>query len=223
METSHPRGSDAANPDSRHSRSKHDFWHTLAKMQAINSTSCPKIPDRALVNLRKAEGAMRFDKYSVIVWASVMLSALTANAKPPSSAEAIQRCKEEFVDEFIIQRGEDWFLGLKNPRSRDEAILQIRGVQPEIDGKSLTLADKLNGLDWEGYVNFDASTRRLYKLPGGPWGPWESSTFLVTGCQLKHENGKWTVRRLEWSGHWPLSFGSNLVLPHFFRPTAIPQ
>jgi len=94
-----------------------------------------------------------------------------------------------------------------------KAIFELRGPMIYVRPQEISEADKLNGLEWKGRVNFASEATRscLLASPDAPinqWSEWWSSAVSTDAGfsfeLVKSNNGKWVFHRE--GGHPILTF-----------------
>jgi hypothetical protein len=85
-------------------------------------------------------------------------------------------------------------MGEKNPTNANEwAIIEMKGISPELESAQLTYADKLNGLEWNGRGGLVAQAGRLYISSRKIWTPWQPPEKRSYLLRLGKKDGKWIV------------------------------
>ncbi len=144
------------------------------------------------------------------------------HAGAPLVKQAIETCKSE-ANKYWVQRSGDWFTGqngtftgLNAATFTGQSIVQVREVtfKGHLDPGGLSEADKLNGLDWRGWVHADGPASRRYDVTGKAWAPWKAGVNVIS-CRLEHQNGKWTFDIIQ-------HMGGGVDLKTYFRPSEIP-
>lgn len=71
--------------------------------------------------------------------------------------------------------------------------VQFKPVTPHLVEAEISEADRLNGVEWHGAVDFSAQAYRSQREDKSwkDWQPWEHGTFWSVG--LEKRNGNWTV------------------------------
>jgi hypothetical protein len=90
----------------------------------------------------------------------------------------------------LLQQGDSWFEGHRNPNSSGPTIVQYRHLTDSVNTFPLGNADKFNGLDFKGYVYFSTDAYRIYT--NGAWSPWKDPIGPIFRCgPMTHANGQW--------------------------------
>jgi len=81
----------------------------------------------------------------------------------------------------------------------------MRGVTHRVEHRDLFEAETLNGLQWNGSVDFGCSVNREYLLDGpqgNHWSDWSEGgpPGLLSTYALTKKNGQWTTDYVEGGG-----------------------
>lgn len=127
--------------------------------------------------------------------------------------EAVERWKEQIWqrkgDAFyaiLYTSEEQTHLGLNSPPKINRYPIEAKGLRVEIFPKSITQADKLNGLEWKGSFQHFANTSRHGKHSqwvDGLWNPRIDNHHLNPIYELEKRDGKWSIS-LSPSSTWGL-------------------
>jgi len=83
--------------------------------------------------------------------------------------------------------------------SRD--IREFKGVTFVLAASSLTDADRLNGIEWEGSTRISSTAQRI--TDRGSWLDWGSDNLFGLSVVMQKRNGQWTYRTQQGDG-WSL-------------------
>jgi hypothetical protein len=110
-------------------------------------------------------------------------------AQSDLSATAEDMCTQALTQAWL-QQGDNWFEGRTNQNSSTVTIVEYNGLKESLNSFPLSVADKMNGLAFNGYVNFSAVAYRVYS--NGTWGGWQDPNGIVFQCgPIKDTNGQW--------------------------------
>jgi hypothetical protein len=110
----------------------------------------------------------------------------------PSSPrdEEAQKVAEQFWYSVLTKCGDSYYAKDNREIAGAELLTyQFNEVSVTVSPDRLTEADRLNGVEWDGFAILRAKTSRSH-LSG--WGPWrDGSVFTGNSVILKRVNGRW--------------------------------
>lgn len=124
------------------------------------------------------------------------------NSASPTSDdnEALNYGKTSITDKYLAKCGDSYY-----SRSKEEDMMDpphtVRtyefkdGNFTVADTKTVTEADKLNGVAWSGRIKFQFTAQRYFTIGHG-WSDWQTpeSRSLVWTFTLTKQNGQWSMK-----------------------------
>jgi hypothetical protein len=162
----------------------------FARLSAPARPALPKIAAIFITGLLLAAGCSKSDAPT-----KTGAPAKTAEAPtPPVIQEALKLAAKLAQDHWVIQEdGALWFGHAGNQMTFMTKDVQFKPATPKVVAEDITEADRLNGVEWHGAVNFSAPAHRV-RMDGNPWAdwePWPQGTFW--SVELEKRNGNWTA------------------------------
>lgn len=129
----------------------------------------------------------------------VVVQSEAAEAAPPqagsSEAQALAMVKAHFDGRWLKQ-GDSWF-AIEDEIMGQRSLIQVKGVSFKVFSEPTNQADKLNGLEWSGRVDYDATVSRRKPLQGAAtWSNWENGFkkfSLYMPYYVSKSKGKWEM------------------------------
>ncbi|KAB2920170.1 MAG: hypothetical protein F9K29_03140 [Hyphomicrobiaceae bacterium] len=127
------------------------------------------------------------------------------SAQGALSAEATRLCANRFEASWL-RRGDTWVTahtvggsggGFTQPLGapqRQTIFVEAHTVTSRLHERGLSQADTLNGIRWQGGVNFFAKALRIHR--DGQWGAWRNGG-VVFQCFLTHKHNQWSVSAVD--------------------------
>jgi len=129
-----------------------------------------------------------------------------AGAGPNVPSAALDAAKAQILDVSFKNCGEYWGSVYKKLNPLDftpTGEFQIKNLKMVVEGNRMPLTDaeKLNGIQWQGYINFSADAFRERNIGGKDWSPWNDGfgapynaiRILIVNGQVKM-NGDTSLR-----------------------------
>lgn len=126
----------------------------------------------------------------------------SAGAGPNVPKEAFDAAKTQILDVSFKNCGEFWGSVYKKLDPLDftpTGEFQFKNLKMAVDGNRMPLTDaeKLNGIQWEGYINFSADAFRERNIGAKDWSPWNDGfgapynaiRILMVNGQVKMNGG----------------------------------
>ena len=86
---------------------------------------------------------------------------------------------ESYYAPYFTKCGEDTYISWGENGVGKLIIGQYRGLSISIHSNELTEADRLNGLEWEGYSQIEAKVSRTYETNERVWRPWNNGVVFT--------------------------------------------
>jgi len=113
--------------------------------------------------------------------------------------EAYDMAKAQVLDLGFKNCGEFWGSVYKKDNPLDFTVpaeYQFKNIQMKVDTfpKTVSEADKLNGIQWQGIVSLSADVTRERPIGGKEWGRWTDGFGApFTGPTMREVNGKFSL------------------------------
>jgi hypothetical protein len=115
----------------------------------------------------------------------------------PSGGDARQQAAK-YLESNFTKCGDSYYLlvRLSDSDGMFNGLYQLRGLTISLEPGRLSEADRLNGIEWTGAVEYKVRANRKYE--NGSWSEWRNGFFpfrphpLVIG--LVKRNGGWNVQ-----------------------------
>lgn len=106
--------------------------------------------------------------------------------------EAVKKVDEIVFEKYFLKEGNDWY------SKSDRGYIQLKVVNIISSCRNITEADKLNNIEWSGYVTFECSSVRDYNANLGSWDSWRDTKMLgdlfkPLKVRIQNVNGKWEI------------------------------
>jgi len=112
--------------------------------------------------------------------------------------QAVQKAREDFERTWLKQ-GDSWF-GIYT-KGLGQHVIEAKGIsfKAYLAPMGISEADRLNGIEWTGTVEVDASVHRKKRLDGsGPWAEWKKGLpGIPMPYSLQKKNGQWNIQAAE--------------------------
>ncbi len=134
----------------------------------------------------------------VVLWV-VFCSVLTIGAALAQDKYEIEELKEQAKaqwEQLLAKCGESYLY----KGDRYSTLHEYRDVSLKETPRSLTEADKLNGIRWAGLFILKANASRKQGMFTGKWGKWKDGGNLE--FRAKNVNGQWHFRRRQFVFRW---------------------
>jgi len=124
----------------------------------------------------------------------------TTKQQPAAVQEAIKLAVKCAGEHWIIQENGDLWWGYVEHDGMGTSFfgynscdVQFKPVVPHLAVEEVSEADKLNGIEWKGAVNFSATAFRFQQRDKSwtEWRTWKHGTFW--SVSLERRSGKWTA------------------------------
>jgi|CXWL01.1.fsa_nt_gi hypothetical protein len=129
-----------------------------------------------------------------------------AEAETSIFKEATQQARA-ILDHDWVEHSDSWFSTYKRNDSSHTILIQAKDLKATLAlGRVITAADRLNGLEWIGWLKIDGSLSRSTDSYDDKrqktWGKWEDGLEYTAKANiyayfLRKMEGKWTVERIE--------------------------
>ncbi|MBC8254366.1 MAG: hypothetical protein H8E35_10055 [Ardenticatenia bacterium] len=123
---------------------------------------------------------------------------VAACSLPFTNGAKAKELAREYVEARLVKCGDSYNHFELSNRSfsgggmNDPVYWQYKGLVLTVHAARLDLADKANGVEWHGYVEFDCEMVRTHV--DGRWSEWSSICslpFMETVLPLRKQNGQW--------------------------------
>jgi len=139
----------------------------------------------------EADNFMKLITITSIIFLCLLSSCSNGIKKSPLQIEAEQRTQQWFdnsfakCDDTLVARynGEkEIHIGSKYSSSMRKGFLQFKALTFLIEEKPLSEADKLNGIEWKGNINFIPikPTLRYYDDSEKKWSDWQENVVFYS-------------------------------------------
>ncbi len=119
------------------------------------------------------------------------------------------------IEKHWVQQGKFWF----SRETSDGMIWQIGDVSCRLQPMGLTSPDRLNGIQWRGFVSFSWKAERFYLPSQEKWTRWKPGSVLSFGVYV--EDGKSDFQKLNLLRHARTGKESELTKPEKVQIEAI--
>ena len=132
--------------------------------------------------------------YNLIILLFILLVGISCSNSDNLSDEAVKKVDEIVYDKYFLKVGNDWY------SKSDKGYIQLKVVNIISSCRKLTEADKLNNIEWSGFVTYECSSVRFYDLISRNWDSWRDANFLrdmdvfePLKVRIEKTNGKWEI------------------------------
>jgi hypothetical protein len=112
--------------------------------------------------------------------------------------EAVQKVREDF-ERAWLKKGDSWF-GIYT-KGLGQHVIEAKGIAFKAlqSPMGVSSADRLNGIDWSGTVEIDATVYRKKPIDrSGDWGEWKNGLpGIPFPYNLQKKKGQWTIQESE--------------------------
>jgi len=121
---------------------------------------------------------------------------------PPTPDQDARKQAEQYLESNFSRCSDSYYLlvRLQDVDGIFSGLYQLKGLSISMEPASLTEADRQNGIEWRGGVEYKVTTNRVYDR--GVWGDWRNGGIfpyrpnpLVIGMNKK--NGKWNIEGIK--------------------------
>ena len=108
-----------------------------------------------------------------------LLVGMSCSKRDNLTDEAVKKVDEIVFEKYFLREGNDWY------SKSNAGFIQIKVVNIISSCRNLTEADKLNNVEWSGYVTLECSSVRDYNLNINSWDSWRDTKVLGDFKSLK--------------------------------------
>lgn len=77
----------------------------------------------------------------------------------------------------------------KDNRQAVDQVYEFRDTSIRVKSRTLSDADRMNGIEWSGNAYLDSKTSRV--LTGDKWGPWRDGSIYLNSEKMEKVHGRW--------------------------------